>query len=71
MPVYKKIEVVGTSTESLDDAIQNAVNTASKSVRNLRWFEVTETRGSIGDNNALEYQVTVKIGFHIEDEDLG
>jgi hypothetical protein len=71
MTVYKKIEIVGTSTESLEAAIQDAVNTASESVRKLRWFEVTEVRGSIGDDNALEYQVTVKIGFHIEGEELG
>lgn len=65
---YKKIEIVGSSEVSSDDAVQNALGKASKSVKNLRWFEVTETRGLVGDNGKVSYwQVTVKIGFTMED----
>lgn len=65
--VYKLIEVVGTSHQSMEDAVRNAVARASSSVRNLRWFQVTETRGSIEDGNVAQWQVTVKIGFTLED----
>lgn len=66
--VYKMIEVVGCSPESLEVAIQNAVKRASKSVRDMKWFEVIETRGAIRDGSVSEWQVTVKIGFRLEDE---
>ena len=67
---YKKIEIVGSSDESSDKAVENALSKAAKSVKNLRWFEVTETRGLIGDNGTVDYwQVTVKIGFTMEDKD--
>ena len=68
--IYKKIEIVGSSTKSVEDAINNAVNRASQSVKNLRWFEVTETRGHIEDEKVKHYQVTLKIGFTLEDEDV-
>lgn len=61
--VYKKIEIVGTSNVSSDDAIQNALKKASKSIHNLRWFEVIETRGNIEDGQVAMWQVTVKVGF--------
>ena len=64
--VYKKIELVGSSTTSIEDAVKNAVTTASKTVRNMRWFEVTETRGQIDDNQINHWQVTVKIGFTLD-----
>jgi len=64
--IYKKIEVVGTSDVSLEAAIQNAIETSAKTVRNMRWFEVVETRGRIEDQTAAEWQVTVKIGFAVE-----
>ena len=64
--VYKKIEIVGSSTESVEDAIENAVERASQSVDNMRWFEVTETRGHIEDGKVKHYQVSVKIGFTLE-----
>jgi flavin-binding protein dodecin len=64
---YKKIEIVGTSDKSSDDAVQNALNRASKSVDHLRWFEVVETRGSIKDGNIDRWQVTLKIGFTMKD----
>jgi flavin-binding protein dodecin len=64
--VYKKINITGTSTTSVEDAVQNAVNKASETVRNLRWFEVKEVRGAILDDGSLQWQVTVKIGFALE-----
>ncbi len=63
---YKKIEVVGSSTKSIDDAIRNAIKQANKTTRNLEWFEVTETRGHITDGDVGHFQVTLKIGFRIE-----
>ncbi len=64
---YKKVEIVGSSTTTVEDAIQNALAEASKSIKNLEWFEVTETRGHIVDNNKVgRYQVTLKVGFRIE-----
>jgi len=65
--VYKLIEVTGTSTTTLEEAIQNAVARSAETVRNLRWFEVVETRGAIQDGQVAQWQVTVKIGFALED----
>ena len=63
---YKKVELVGSSRTSIEDAIQNAISECSKSVKNLEWFEVVETRGHIVRAKVAHYQVTVKIGFKIE-----
>jgi flavin-binding protein dodecin len=63
---YKKIELVGSSTKSIEDAIENALEECAKSVSNMDWFEVTETRGHIVDGKVGHYQVTLKIGFRIE-----
>ncbi len=65
--VYKKIEVTGTSETSLEDAISNAVTRAGSTVRNMRWFEVVETRGRIVDGKVAEWQVTLKIGFALDE----
>lgn len=65
--VYKLIELVGSSTVSIEDAIQNAVNRAAKTVRNIRWFQVLETRGHIENGQVAHYQVTLKIGFTLDD----
>ena len=65
--VYKLIEVTGTSTTTLEDAIQNAIARSAKTVRQMRWFEVVETRGSIQDDKVAQWQVTLKIGFALED----
>jgi len=65
--VYKKIELTGSSDTSIEDAIKNAVAKAAKTIRNMRWFEVAETRGYIEDNQVAYWQVTVKIGFTLED----
>lgn len=64
--VYKIIEVVGSSTESIEDAVQTAVHEASQSLRKLRWFEVVETRGHIEDGVVAHWQVTIKLGFTTE-----
>ena len=65
--IYKKIELVGSSKDSIEDAINNALQRAGQTVREMQWFEVTETRGYIGEGNKPEYQVTLKIGFTISD----
>jgi hypothetical protein len=65
--VYKKIELTGSSKTSIEDAVQAAIAQASKSVRNLRWFEVTETRGYIENGKVSYWQVTLKVGFTVED----
>ncbi|MBD8149156.1 dodecin domain-containing protein [Pseudomonas fluorescens] len=62
---YKKVELVGSSTTTIEDAIQNALAEASKSLKHLEWFEVTETRGHIENGNVAHYQVTLKVGFRI------
>lgn len=66
---YKVTEIVGTSTESVAQAIRNGVSRASKTLRNLDWFEVTEIRGHIEDGDIGHFQVGLKVGFRMEDED--
>ncbi|HJQ58929.1 MAG TPA: dodecin [Vineibacter sp.] len=63
---YVKTEIVGTSDVSVSDAINNAIATASKSLRNLDWFEVIDVRGSIRDNKVASYQVTLKLGLRYD-----
>jgi flavin-binding protein dodecin len=65
--VYKKIELTGTSTTSLEEAIENAIDRASSTIRKMRWFEVVETRGRIDDGKVAEWQVTLKVGFAMDD----
>jgi dodecin len=65
-PVYKIVEVVGTSEQSISKAIGNAVNKASGTLRNLGWFEVGQIRGDIKDGKVNRYQVTLKVGFTLE-----
>ncbi|MCG3210019.1 MAG: Dodecin [Anaerolineae bacterium] len=65
--VYKLIEITGTSSVGLEEAIQTAITKAAKSVRNLRWFEVIETRGAIDGDKVAQWQVTLKIGFSLDD----
>ncbi len=64
--IYKVIELVGSSTTSSDDAIQNAIERASKTLHNLDWFEVAETRGHLVDGRIAHFQVTLKVGFRLE-----
>lgn len=64
--VYRKMEIVGSSKTGIEDAVNNAVETAAKKVNNLRWFEVVETRGYIENDQVSYYQVTLKIGYTME-----
>jgi len=64
--VYKLVELTGSSTKSMEDAVENAIARASKTVRNMRWFEVTETRGHIEDGKVGHWQVTLKVGFTLD-----
>ena len=63
---WKKITLVGTSSESIEDAIRGALRDASKSVRKMGWFEVLEQRGAIKDGKVTEFQVTIQVGFKVE-----
>ncbi|MFP4624491.1 MAG: dodecin [Gemmatimonadota bacterium] len=64
--VYKKIELTGSSPDSIDDAIRNALSKASETIHNMRWFEVDEIRGHIENGQVGHFQVTVKIGFTLD-----
>lgn len=66
MSIFKKVEIVGTSTASFAAAVSDAIEEAGKSIRNMSWFEVVEQRGRIQDGKVAEYQVTVRIGFKLE-----
>jgi flavin-binding protein dodecin len=69
---YKVIDLVGTSSEGSDQAIRNAIERASKTLRGLDWFEVTETRGHIEDGRIAHFQVSLRVGFRIlDDADVG
>lgn len=65
--VYKTIELVGSSPDSIEKAIDNAISRAAKTVRHMRWFQVTDTRGYIMEDKVRHYQVTLRIGFTLED----
>jgi flavin-binding protein dodecin len=65
--VYKTIELVGSSTQSVEDAVRTAIAKAAETVRHLRWFEVVETRGHIEDGRVAHWQVVLKLGFTLED----
>jgi len=66
-PVYKLIELTGTSGTSIEDAVEQAVKRARKTIKNLCWFQVVETRGNIEKGKVHHWQVTVKIGFAVDD----
>ena len=66
-PTYKKIELTGTSEVGIEDAVNNAIKKASESVRKIRWFEVKEVRGSVAEGGVHQWQVTIKVGFRLED----
>jgi hypothetical protein len=65
--VYKKIEIVGSSPNGFEEAVQNALARAEKTLRNMRWFEVIESRGTIDEGKVSEWQVTLKVGFTLEE----
>ena len=64
--MYKLLELTGSSTTGIEDAVQNAISKASESVRNIRWFNVTETRGHVAEGKVAHWQVTIKAGFTLE-----
>jgi flavin-binding protein dodecin len=66
-PVYKLIELTGTSDSSMEDAVEKAVKRAHKTIKNLCWFQVVETRGSIEKGKVRHWQVTIKVGFAVND----
>ncbi len=68
--VYRVTEVVGSSRTSIDEAIKSAIAKAANTIRHLRWFEVIETRGQIENGSVAYFQVTLKIGFALEDENV-
>jgi flavin-binding protein dodecin len=65
--VYKKIQLVGSSQTSTDDAIRNAIARAGETIQNMNWFEVVETRGHIDNGQVAHWQVTINIGFRLKD----
>ena len=64
---YKVIELVGSSPESIEGAVENAISRAGKTLENLRWFQIVDTRGHIEDGKVGHYQVTLKVGFSLND----
>ena len=65
--IYKKIELVGSSPEGVEQAVNNAITKAGQSIRNMRWFEVAEIRGHLEEGKVAHWQVTVKIGFTLDE----
>lgn len=65
--VYKSIELTGSSPTSIEDAVTSAIAKAAKTMRNMHWFQVLETRGQIADGKIAHWQVTVKVGFTLDD----
>ncbi len=65
--VYKSVELTGSSSTTIEDAVENAVNRAARTLHNLRWFEVIGVRGGIEDQKVAHWQVTMKVGFTLED----
>jgi flavin-binding protein dodecin len=65
--VYKQIELTGSSPQSSDDAVRVALTKATKTLRNIHWFQVVETRGHVEDGKILHWQVTIKVGLRIDD----
>jgi dodecin len=64
--IYKKIELVGSSPKGIEEAVKNAISRAKRTVRNMRWFEVVETRGFLDEGKIAHWQVTLKVGFTLE-----
>lgn len=65
--IYKSIELTGTSKESVEEAVNNAIAKAAKSVHNLKWFEVTDIRGNIENNIVAHWQITMKVSFTLDE----
>jgi dodecin len=64
--IYKKIELVGSSPNGIEEAVNNAISRADKTIRNMKWFEVVEMRGQLENNKIAHWQVTVKVGFTLD-----
>jgi len=65
--VYKMLELTGSSTDSIEDAVQNAIRKAAKTVRKMQWFQILETRGHITEGTVSHWQVSLKVGFTLDD----
>ena len=65
--VYKSVDLTGTSPKGVQDAIENAIRRASKTVRNMRWFEITQVRGAVENGEVAHWQVQMRIGFTLEE----
>ncbi len=65
--VYRRTDLVGSSRESVSDAIETAIARAAKTVRHIEWFEVSEIRGRVQDGKVAQYQVSIKVGFRVEE----
>ena len=65
--VYKSLELTGSSATGVEDAVSNAIAKASKTIHNIRWFEVTDIRGAIENNAVVHWQITMKVGFTLDD----
>jgi flavin-binding protein dodecin len=65
--IYKKIELTGSSTVGMQEAIENAISKASQTIHHMRWFEVVETRGHIAEGKVAHWQVTIKVGFSLSE----
>ncbi len=65
--IYKSLELTGSSSTSIEEAVNNAITKASRTIHNLRWFEVSEIRGGIENNAVAHWQVTMKVGFTLDD----
>jgi len=68
--VYKSVELTGSSRKGMQDAVENALSRASKTIHHMRWFQVTDTRGYIEEGKVAYWQVTLKVGFSVDDPDL-
>ncbi|NLG17126.1 MAG: dodecin domain-containing protein [Fibrobacter sp.] len=66
--VYKTVELTGTSPDSIEDAVRNAISLSAKTIRNMKWFEITDLRGHIDNNHVDKWQVTLKLSFEVDRE---
>ena len=65
--IYKSLELTGSSTKNIEDAVTNAIARASKTIHNLKWFQISEVRGHIENNAVAHWQVTMKVGFTLDE----
>jgi flavin-binding protein dodecin len=68
--IYRMVEIVGTSPQGVDDAIRNGIERAHRTLRNLDWFQVTEIRGHLEDGQVADWQITMKVGFRLDDRQV-